>query len=72
MRMKEQYEPEDLYPALRAENAEVGLNPHDLKYGALLVGGQGSGKSSGRPPEGETIATLSPDSGFGGYRGAST
>src|SRR3984885_5846066 len=46
MRMKEQYEPEDLYPALRAENAEVGLNPHDLKYGALLVGGQGSGKSS--------------------------
>ena len=46
MRMKEHYEAEDLYPALRAENAEVGLNPHDLKYGALLVGGQGSGKSS--------------------------
>ena len=44
MRMKEHYEPADLYPALRAENAEVGLNPHDLKYGALLVGGQGSGK----------------------------
>ncbi len=47
MRMKEHYRPEDLYPALRAENAEVGLNPHDLKYGALLVGGQGSGKTAG-------------------------
>jgi hypothetical protein len=46
MRTKEHYEPEDLYPALRAENAQVGLNPHDLKYGTLLVGGQGSGKSS--------------------------
>ena len=38
--------PEDLYPMLRAENAEVLIHPSDRKYGALLVGGQGCGKSS--------------------------
>src|SRR5947208_8999380 len=38
--------PEDLYPMLRAENAEVVIHPDDRKYGALLVGGQGAGKSS--------------------------
>ena len=38
--------PEDLYPMLRAENAEVLIHPSDRKYGALLVGGQGSGKTS--------------------------
>jgi hypothetical protein len=38
--------PEDLYPMLRAENAEVVIHPSDWKYGALLVGGQGTGKSS--------------------------
>src|SRR2546423_2798586 len=37
---------EDLYPMLRAENAEVVIHPSDWKYGALLVGGQGTGKSS--------------------------
>ena len=31
---------------LRAENAEVVIHPSDRKYGALLVGGQGSGKTS--------------------------
>ena len=31
---------------LRAENAEVLIHPADRKYGALLVGGQGSGKTS--------------------------
>ena len=31
---------------LRAENAEVLIHPSDRKYGALLVGGQGTGKSS--------------------------
>ena len=42
------YQPgaEDLYPMLRAENAEVVIHPSDWKYGALLVGGQGTGKSS--------------------------
>ena len=38
--------PEDLYPMLRADNAEVLIHPSDRKYGALLVGGQGTGKSS--------------------------
>ena len=38
--------PEELYPMLRAENAEVLIHPSDRKYGALLVGGQGSGKTS--------------------------
>ena len=38
--------PEDLFPMLRAENAEVLIHPSDRKYGALLVGGQGTGKSS--------------------------
>ncbi|MGO9792022.1 MAG: type IV secretory system conjugative DNA transfer family protein, partial [Solirubrobacteraceae bacterium] len=38
--------PEDLYPMLRAENAEVVIHPSDRKYGALLVGGQGTGKTS--------------------------
>jgi hypothetical protein len=31
---------------LRAENAEVLIHPSDWKYGALLVGGQGTGKTS--------------------------
>ena len=38
--------PEELYPMLRAENAEVLIHPSDRKYGALLVGGQGTGKTS--------------------------
>jgi hypothetical protein len=38
--------PEDLYPMLRAENAEVVIHPSDWRYGALLVGGQGTGKTS--------------------------
>ena len=36
----------DLYPMLRAENAEVLIHPSDRKYGALLIGGQGCGKTS--------------------------
>ena len=40
------YRPEDLYPMLRAENADVVIHPDDRKYGALLVGGQGTGKTS--------------------------
>ena len=40
------YRPEDLYPMLRAENADVVIHPDDRKYGALLVGGQGCGKTS--------------------------
>jgi hypothetical protein len=31
---------------LRAENAEVLIHPSDRKYGALLVGGRGTGKTS--------------------------
>jgi len=31
---------------LRAENAEVVIHPDDRRYGALLVGGQGTGKTS--------------------------
>ena len=31
---------------LRAENAEVLIGPSDRKYGALLIGGQGCGKTS--------------------------
>jgi len=38
--------PEELYPMLRAENAEVLIHPSDRKYGALLIGGQGCGKTS--------------------------
>src|SRR5947208_1254719 len=38
--------PAKLYPMLRAENAEVLIHPTDRKYGALLVGGQGTGKTS--------------------------
>ena len=38
--------PEELYPMLRAENAEVLIHPSDRKYGALLIGGQGTGKTS--------------------------
>jgi hypothetical protein len=38
--------PEDLFPMLRAENAEVVIHPDDRKYGALLIGGQGWGKTS--------------------------
>jgi hypothetical protein len=38
--------PEELYPMLRAENAEVLIHPYDRKYGALLIGGQGCGKTS--------------------------
>jgi hypothetical protein len=35
-----------LYPNLRADNAEVVIYPWDRKYGALLIGGQGCGKTS--------------------------
>ena len=35
-----------LYPMLRADNADVVIYPWDRKYGALLVGGQGTGKTS--------------------------
>ena len=38
--------PDDLYPMLRADNAEVLIHPSDRKYGALLIGGQGTGKTS--------------------------
>ena len=38
--------PKELYPMLRAENAEVLIHPSDRKYGALLIGGQGTGKTS--------------------------
>ena len=39
---------EDLYPkCCGAENAEVVIHPTDWKYGALLVGGQGTGKDLG-------------------------
>jgi protein involved in plasmid replication-relaxation len=38
--------PGDLYPMLRAENADVLIHPYDRKYGALLIGGQGCGKTS--------------------------
>ena len=31
---------------LRAENAEVLIHPSDRRYGALLIGGQGTGKTS--------------------------
>jgi hypothetical protein len=41
-----EWQPEELYPMLRAENAEVVIHPDDRKYGALLVGGQGTGKTS--------------------------
>ena len=45
--MKNTKEIEDrLYPMLRADNAEVVIYPWDRKYGALLVGGQGTGKTS--------------------------
>ena len=40
--------PDDLYPMLRADNAEVLIHPSDRKYGALLIGGQGTGKTSAR------------------------
>ena len=33
---------------LRADNAEVLIHPSDRKYGALLIGGQGTGKTSAR------------------------
>jgi LAGLIDADG-like domain len=39
--------PEELYPMLRADNTEVLIHPSDRKYGALLVGGQGTGKCIG-------------------------
>ena len=39
--------PDDLYPMLRADNAEVLIHPSDRKYGALLIGGQGTGKTIG-------------------------
>ena len=31
---------------LRADNAEVLIHPDDRKYGALLIGGQGTGKTA--------------------------
>jgi hypothetical protein len=36
----------ELYPNLRAENAEVVIAPADRKYGVLMVGAQGTGKTS--------------------------
>ena len=45
-RIRQEPDHEDLYPMLRAENAEVVIHPTDWKYGALLVGGQGTGKTS--------------------------
>ena len=44
--MWDDHRPEQLYPMLRAENAAVVIHPDDRKYGALLVGGQGTGKTS--------------------------
>ena len=38
--------PDDLFPMLRGENGEGVIHPSDRKYGALLVGGQGTGKTS--------------------------
>jgi hypothetical protein len=38
--------PGRLDPVLRAENAQVAIAPADRKYGVLLTGGQGSGKSA--------------------------
>ena len=42
------YQPgrDDLFPMLRGENGEGVIHPSDRKYGALLVGGQGTGKTS--------------------------
>jgi Replication-relaxation/Type IV secretion-system coupling protein DNA-binding domain len=37
---------DELYPNLRAENAEVVILPADRKYGVLMVGAQGTGKTS--------------------------
>jgi hypothetical protein len=37
---------DELYPNLRAENAEVVIDPADRKYGVLMVGAQGTGKTS--------------------------
>jgi Domain of unknown function (DUF5710) len=44
--MWDDHRPDQLYPMLRAENAAVVIHPDDRKYGALLVGGQGTGKTS--------------------------
>ena len=38
--------PYEMLPVLRASNGPVYLHPDDRKYGVLLVGGQGSGKTS--------------------------
>jgi hypothetical protein len=38
--------PYQMVPVLRASNGPVYIYPQDRKYGALLVGGQGSGKTS--------------------------
>jgi Type IV secretion-system coupling protein DNA-binding domain len=38
--------PYPVLPVLRAENAEVLIHPDDRKYGVLLVGSMGSGKSA--------------------------
>ena len=46
--------PENLYPVLRAENAEVVIHPDDRKYGALLVGGQGTGRPARCSPSTST------------------
>ena len=35
-----------ILPVLRADNAEVLLHPDDRKYGALLIGSMGSGKTA--------------------------
>jgi hypothetical protein len=46
--MSSAYRPglDDLYPMLQGENGEGVIHPSDRKYGALLVGGQGTGKTS--------------------------
>ena len=33
-------------PVVRADNAEVLIHPDDRKYGALLIGSMGSGKTA--------------------------
>ena len=35
-----------LYPVLRAENGQIAIRPEDRKYGVLVTGVQGSGKTS--------------------------
>jgi len=44
--MRGEYRHGELYAMLQAENADVLIHPDDRKYGTLLVGGQGTGKTS--------------------------